>query len=83
MKVELSTVSLSRDDGPDATTQEQGERTSLDLPEGATVADVLQQIEQRQRSQVQKVLVNGVDAADETRLNDGDAIALVGQTSGM
>jgi hypothetical protein len=54
----------------------------MDLPEGATVADVLGRLGE-QRAQVQEVLVNGDDAEDSRPLREGDAVALVGQVSGM
>jgi molybdopterin converting factor small subunit len=82
LKIEVSTISLPTDQGGDAPAQEAGTSESMDVPEGATVADVLGRLGER-RAQVQKVLVNGDDAEDSRPLREGDAVALVGQVSGM
>lgn len=82
MRVHLSTISLPHEGRQDAPAQQVGESAPLDLPAGATVADVLDRFLD-QRELVQKVLVNGDDAEDSRPLKDGDAVALVGLVSGL
>lgn len=82
MRIEVSSISLPLGETGEAQAQEAGASVAMDLPEGATVADVLNRLGD-QRDLVQKVLVNGDDADDTRPLKDGDAVALVGQASGM
>ena len=85
MRVVLTTVGLplNQDEAEsEANAQEQGRSRQMELPEGATVKDLLERLEDKAQ-QVQKVLLNGAEAPGETKLQDGDAVALVGQTSGV
>ena len=85
MRVEVTTVGLPLDKDRserEAMAQEQGRRRYVELPEGATVKDLLGRVDGA-LDQAQKVLVNGHDAPDGERLHDGDAVALVGQLSGI
>lgn len=83
MKIEVSAISLSVGRGADdAPAQQSGSSVKIIMPEGATVADLLGRLGD-QRLQIQKVLVNGDDAAEDRLLRDGDAVAFVGQVSGM
>jgi sulfur-carrier protein len=53
----------------------QGDTAEIDLPEGATVADVIHQL--RIPGECQWVAaVNGLDAAADRRLTHGDVLAL-------
>jgi hypothetical protein len=85
MRVEVTTIGLpfARENVEQgAMSQEQGRRRFVDLPDGATVKDLLGNVDAATQ-QVQKVLVNGADAGEQDRLHDGDAVALVGQVSGI
>jgi molybdopterin converting factor small subunit len=56
--------------------------TSLELEEGQTVADLARSIGVRQED-VTLVFVNSRHAGMETRLTDGDAVALAPAVGGM
>ncbi|MCL5109382.1 MAG: MoaD/ThiS family protein [Chloroflexi bacterium] len=85
MRVEVTTIGLPfehENAEREAMAQEQGRRKFVELPDGATVKDLLGKVEGAAQ-QVQKILVNGADAGEQDRLHDGDAVALVGQVSGI
>jgi molybdopterin converting factor small subunit len=85
MRVHVSTVGLPiGDENPEKQSmgQEQERSIPMDLPGEATVGDLLRQLGD-QGKQVQKVLLNGAEADDQTDLKDGDYVALVGQVSGI
>lgn len=86
MKVSVTTVGLpigNEDPEKEPMAQDrQGRAITMDLPEEATVADLLGKLGNQGR-QVQKVLVNGDDADEGTSLQDGDSVALVGQVTGI
>ncbi len=84
MRVEVSAVGLplgSELTEREVMAQDRGSRIEVDLREGTKVAELLQRL--RLEGEVQKILVNGDDAGEATVLKDGDAVALVGQVSGM
>ena len=85
MRVQLTTVGLPLERAraeKEANAQEQGRSRQMELPEGTTVEGLLAQLD-GVAERVQKVLVNGTDAARDWVLKDGDAVSLVGPTSGI
>ncbi len=84
MRVEVSAVGLPlgrKGLEHEVLAQDCGSRIQVDVREGSKVADLVRWL--RLEGEVQQVLVNGDDAGEATVLKDGDAVALVGQVSGL
>ena len=84
MKVTVSAPGLnaSADTEGGGSAAQSSEADEIELPEGATVGDVLAQMGIDAYSP-EMVLVNGDQTDTETVLKDGDAVALGGPMGGM
>jgi hypothetical protein len=90
MRIELRTVGLPLSGAPSESNAEISTDTDqkaleVDLPDGATVGDLLERASELgvPADQVERILLDGAGVDQSTRLHDGAAVTLFGQVHGV
>lgn len=82
IQVKLAGLPAQEREGQDGAMFDTNLPLSVELPDGATVRAVAEQLDIRQE-EVQTVLVNGEQGDWSSGLHPGDAVALIGGYQGM